>query len=186
MHFHDTKLRQTSSAFISGNKPRHIGYSRLVGNPYLGIISGLPVNQDRQVFGARTWLYIDHGRRYFSIYESYKLGVHEQSDGLRADLWLHVSAIRFGSSEFNRRAGQLARGQAANGCRSCRSSFICFRRTPARWTEGIKAESWYWGFAAALIAYAITLKFKLFFAILVASLVLFWVSSVVLQKKSPY
>jgi protein-S-isoprenylcysteine O-methyltransferase Ste14 len=54
----------------------------------------------------------------------------------------------------------------------------------ARWTEGIKAESWYWGFAAALIAYAITLNFKLFFAILVASLVLVWVSSVVLQKKS--
>jgi protein-S-isoprenylcysteine O-methyltransferase Ste14 len=54
----------------------------------------------------------------------------------------------------------------------------------ARWTEGIKAECWYWGFAAALIAYAITLKFKLFFAILAASLVLFWVSSVVLQKES--
>jgi protein-S-isoprenylcysteine O-methyltransferase Ste14 len=54
----------------------------------------------------------------------------------------------------------------------------------AMWTEGIKAESWYWGFAAALIAYAITLKLKLFFSILAASLVLFWVSSVVLQKKS--
>jgi hypothetical protein len=50
--------------------------------------------------------------------------------------------------------------------------------------EGIKAESWYWGFAAALIAYAITLKLTLFFVILVVSLVLFWVSSVALQKKS--
>lgn len=56
--------------------------------------------------------------------------------------------------------------------------------TQARWTEGIKAESWYWGFAAALIAYAITLNFKLFLAILVASLALFWVSSAVLRKKS--
>jgi protein-S-isoprenylcysteine O-methyltransferase Ste14 len=54
----------------------------------------------------------------------------------------------------------------------------------ANWAEGIKAESWYWGFAAALIAYAVTLKLKLFFAILAASLVLFWVSSGALQKKS--
>lgn len=54
----------------------------------------------------------------------------------------------------------------------------------AKWREGIKAESWYWGFAAALIAYAITLKLKLFFVILAVSLVLFWVSSMALQKKS--
>jgi protein-S-isoprenylcysteine O-methyltransferase Ste14 len=53
----------------------------------------------------------------------------------------------------------------------------------AMWREGIKAESWYWGFAAALIAYAVTLKLKLFFSILGASLVLFWVSSMVLHKK---
>src|SRR5437870_10376330 len=53
----------------------------------------------------------------------------------------------------------------------------------ARWTEGFKAESWFWGFAAALMAIAITLKLKLFFAILVPSLILFCVSSVVLQKK---
>jgi protein-S-isoprenylcysteine O-methyltransferase Ste14 len=54
----------------------------------------------------------------------------------------------------------------------------------ARWADGFKVESWYWGFAAALVAFAITLKLKLFFAILAASLVLFWVSSMVLQKKS--
>jgi len=54
----------------------------------------------------------------------------------------------------------------------------------ARWADGFKAESWYWGFAAALVAFAITLKLTLFFGILAASLVLFWVSSVVLQKKS--
>jgi len=54
----------------------------------------------------------------------------------------------------------------------------------AKWTEGFKAESWYWGFAAALLTFAITLKLRLFFAILAGSLVLFWVSSGVFQKKS--
>ena len=54
----------------------------------------------------------------------------------------------------------------------------------ASWAEGFKAESWYWGLAAALIAYAVTLKLILFFVILAASLVLFWVSSTILQKKS--
>jgi len=54
----------------------------------------------------------------------------------------------------------------------------------AKWTEGFKAESWYWGFAAALLTFAITLKLTLFFVILAGSLVLFWVSSAVLQKKS--
>jgi protein-S-isoprenylcysteine O-methyltransferase Ste14 len=53
----------------------------------------------------------------------------------------------------------------------------------ARWADGFKAESWYWGFAAALVAFAITLKLTLFFAILTASLVLFWVSTEALQKK---
>jgi hypothetical protein len=37
-----------------------------------------------------------------------------------------------------------------------------------------KAESWYWGFAVALVAFAITLKLTLFFAILAGSLALFW------------
>ena len=54
----------------------------------------------------------------------------------------------------------------------------------ARWIEGLKAESWYWGFAAAVVAFAITLSLKLFFVILGTSLVLFWVSSMVLRKKS--
>jgi protein-S-isoprenylcysteine O-methyltransferase Ste14 len=53
----------------------------------------------------------------------------------------------------------------------------------AKWADGFKAESWYWGFAAALVVFAITLKLTLFFAILAASLILFWVSSVALQKK---
>jgi protein-S-isoprenylcysteine O-methyltransferase Ste14 len=54
----------------------------------------------------------------------------------------------------------------------------------ARWAEGFKAESWYWGLAVALIAFAATLKLALFFVILAASLILFWISSIVLQKKS--
>jgi hypothetical protein len=53
-----------------------------------------------------------------------------------------------------------------------------------RWAEGFKAESWYWGFAAAVTAFAVTLSIKLFFGILATSLILFWVSSVVLQKRS--
>lgn len=54
----------------------------------------------------------------------------------------------------------------------------------ARWADGFKAESWYWGFAAALVAFAITLKLWLFFTILGVSLILFWVSSAVLHKNS--
>jgi protein-S-isoprenylcysteine O-methyltransferase Ste14 len=54
----------------------------------------------------------------------------------------------------------------------------------ANWTAGLKAESWYWGFAAAVVAFAITLKLKLFFAILGASIVLLWASSLILRKKS--
>ena len=54
----------------------------------------------------------------------------------------------------------------------------------ASWAGGFKAEFWYWGFAFGLAAFAITLKIALFFAITTASIVLFWVSSTVLQKKS--
>jgi protein-S-isoprenylcysteine O-methyltransferase Ste14 len=54
----------------------------------------------------------------------------------------------------------------------------------AKWAEGFKAEAWYWGFAVALVAFAISLNVRLFFVILGASLVLFWVSSLILQKKS--
>jgi len=53
---------------------------------------------------------------------------------------------------------------------------------PARWRDGFRAESWYWGFAAALTTFALTLKFTLFVVILASSLVLFWVSSAVLRK----
>jgi len=53
-----------------------------------------------------------------------------------------------------------------------------------RWKDGFMAEGWYWGFALALVVFAITLNLKLFFVILGASVALFWVSSIVLQKKS--
>jgi protein-S-isoprenylcysteine O-methyltransferase Ste14 len=53
-----------------------------------------------------------------------------------------------------------------------------------QWAEGFKAESWYWGFAVAVTAFAITLNVKLFFVILGASLALFWVTSMVTQKEA--
>jgi protein-S-isoprenylcysteine O-methyltransferase Ste14 len=53
----------------------------------------------------------------------------------------------------------------------------------AKWGAGFQAESWNWGFAAAIAAFAITLNFKLMLGILGASIALFWVSSTLLQKK---
>jgi protein-S-isoprenylcysteine O-methyltransferase Ste14 len=55
---------------------------------------------------------------------------------------------------------------------------------PAKWGAGFKAEAWYWGFAAGEVVFAITLKLKFFFVILAASVLLFWVSSFLSQKKS--
>jgi protein-S-isoprenylcysteine O-methyltransferase Ste14 len=54
----------------------------------------------------------------------------------------------------------------------------------ANWATGFRAESWYWGFAAALLAFTGTLKINVFFAILTVSILLFWGSSWVFQKKS--
>ena len=54
----------------------------------------------------------------------------------------------------------------------------------AKWAEGFKAESWNWGFAASVAAFAVSESLKLFFWILGASIALFWVSSIILQKKS--
>ena len=55
----------------------------------------------------------------------------------------------------------------------------------AMWTDGFKAESWYWGFAVALVVFAVTLKIKIFFLILGASIVLLWVSSLLIQRRVP-
>jgi len=54
----------------------------------------------------------------------------------------------------------------------------------ARWAEGFKAESWCWGFAAAVVAFAITLSMKAFFGIMTASILLLWLTSALLEKKA--
>jgi len=89
-------------------------------------------------------------------------------------------------AELQARQGQPYHAYCKAVPRLCPSLWprVASAGSQARWMEGIKAESWYWGFAAALIAYAITLKLTLFFVILVVSLALFWVSSMALHKKS--
>ena len=54
----------------------------------------------------------------------------------------------------------------------------------ASWTAGFQAEIWCWGFALSVAAFAITLKQVAFFVILGASIIVFWLSSSVLQKKT--
>ena len=54
----------------------------------------------------------------------------------------------------------------------------------AKWSDGFKAEAWYWGFALALVAFAVTLKLPVFFVILAVSLALFWVSASAMEKKN--
>ena len=53
-----------------------------------------------------------------------------------------------------------------------------------KWADGLKAEFWYWGIAASVAAFAVTLSFRAFFVILAASILLFRISSSVLEKKS--
>jgi Phospholipid methyltransferase len=53
----------------------------------------------------------------------------------------------------------------------------------ANWGSGFKAEFWYWGLATAIAVFAITLNTTLFFVMLGASIVLFWMSSWLLQRK---
>jgi protein-S-isoprenylcysteine O-methyltransferase Ste14 len=54
----------------------------------------------------------------------------------------------------------------------------------ADWRAGFKAEAWFWGIAAGVAAFAVTLKPAFFFGILAASIALFWVSSMLFEKKS--
>jgi len=54
----------------------------------------------------------------------------------------------------------------------------------ASWRSGFKAESWYWGFAVAATAFAVTLSMKLFLILIAASVGLFWVMSSLAQKKA--
>jgi protein-S-isoprenylcysteine O-methyltransferase Ste14 len=46
-----------------------------------------------------------------------------------------------------------------------------------RWAQGFKAESWCWGFAAAVLAFAATFSLAAFYAILAASILWLWISS---------
>jgi protein-S-isoprenylcysteine O-methyltransferase Ste14 len=54
----------------------------------------------------------------------------------------------------------------------------------ANWTAGFKSEFWCWGFAIGVAAFAITLNTTAFVSILTASVVLLWLSTLVIQKKS--
>lgn len=47
----------------------------------------------------------------------------------------------------------------------------------ANWAQGFKAESWFWGFPAAVLGFAATLKTAVFFAIVGLSLACFWLLS---------
>jgi protein-S-isoprenylcysteine O-methyltransferase Ste14 len=53
----------------------------------------------------------------------------------------------------------------------------------ARWVLGFQAECWYWGFAVAVTAFAITLNATLMLVIVGASIAVFWISSTLLRKK---
>jgi protein-S-isoprenylcysteine O-methyltransferase Ste14 len=48
-----------------------------------------------------------------------------------------------------------------------------------KWAEGFRAESWCWGFAAAVLAFAATSRLAAFYTILAASVVWLWVLSVI-------
>ncbi len=54
----------------------------------------------------------------------------------------------------------------------------------AQWSEGFKAEFWYWGFPASVAAFAVTLNQKFFFIILGASILAFWAASTALRKSA--
>ncbi len=51
------------------------------------------------------------------------------------------------------------------------------------WKAGFKAESWYWGFALALLAFAITLQVKWFFLVTAVSVALLMALSAAIESK---
>ena len=51
------------------------------------------------------------------------------------------------------------------------------------WREGLKAESWYWGFAVAVAAFAVTLNVGLFVAVLAVAIATFWLVSWIAQRR---
>jgi protein-S-isoprenylcysteine O-methyltransferase Ste14 len=52
----------------------------------------------------------------------------------------------------------------------------------ANWSAAFKAEFWCWGFAMGVAAFAVTLNTTAFFVILTVSIVLLWLSTVLLQR----
>lgn len=54
----------------------------------------------------------------------------------------------------------------------------------ANWAAGFRAEFWCWGFALAVAAFAITLNTTAFFVILALSVVLLWLSPLIIRKKT--
>lgn len=54
----------------------------------------------------------------------------------------------------------------------------------AKWGDGFKAESWFWGFGLSVAAFAATLKLPVFFAIFGGTLVVFWALSAMMEKKA--
>jgi hypothetical protein len=55
----------------------------------------------------------------------------------------------------------------------------------ASWSAGFRAEFWCWGFAVAVAAFAITLNTTAFFIILAGSVLLLWLCSRAIQRKTP-
>lgn len=55
----------------------------------------------------------------------------------------------------------------------------------ARWMDGFRAEFWCWGFAISVAAFAITLNTTSFYVILGASIVLLWLSTLLIQNRTP-
>jgi protein-S-isoprenylcysteine O-methyltransferase Ste14 len=60
---------------------------------------------------------------------------------------------------------------------------IASGRRPPDWRAGFQAESWYWGFAAALAGFAVTLKLAVFFVITTVSIGAFWILSTIFERK---
>ena len=53
-----------------------------------------------------------------------------------------------------------------------------------KWSEGFKAEGWFWGFALSLVVFTITLQLRWFFVAMGVSIALFWMTSYLLGEKS--
>lgn len=51
------------------------------------------------------------------------------------------------------------------------------------WSAGLKAESWYWGFAVAVTVFAATLNVGLFIAVLALSIGAFWLGSRLARRR---